>query len=306
MSELAFHELANIFPMMTGEVAIPLSIYIASAISGRDLADVFDRHNTHISTFWYLATPYSKYPDGLEAAFQEACRVTAWFIRRKIPCYCPIAETHALAHNSDLDPADHDIWLPFDLPKMEAAGGLIVCMLPTWENSFGIHYEYNVFTKARKPIWFLEWPEGVLRLTPQEVTMGKSKKKKPSRPFGSATVREFSTGATRDSGDGKFDYEGFLSPLVLECYARYMHRHRQQSDGQMRESDNWQKGIPQTAYIKSLFRHFVDLWLMHRGHACYDKRSGQPIILAEALCGVIFNAMGYLHELLKPEEATGE
>ena len=25
-------------------------------------------------TFWYLATPYSKYPHGIEEAFKEACR----------------------------------------------------------------------------------------------------------------------------------------------------------------------------------------------------------------------------------------
>jgi len=30
------------------------------------------------------------------------------------------------------------------------------------------------------------------------------------------TIRQFTTGATRDTSDGKLDYEGFISPLVLE------------------------------------------------------------------------------------------
>ena len=44
-------------------------------------------------------------------------------------------------------------------------------------------------------------------------------------------TRQFSTGATRDTDEGKYDYEGFFSPLVLERYGEYMNKHRQQSAG---------------------------------------------------------------------------
>jgi len=37
-------------------------------------------------------------------------------------------------------------------------------------------------------------------------------------------VRTFDTGATRDTEDGKLDYEGFLSGRVLKRYAEYMIR----------------------------------------------------------------------------------
>lgn len=110
-----------------------------------------------------------------------------------------------------------------------------------------------------------------------------------------ATKREgrtFVTGAYRDSDDDKYDYEGFLSPLVLEAYAAYMHKHRTQSDGQMRDSDNWQRGIPPEQYMKSAWRHFMDLWKEHRG---YPSRDG----LDEALGGLLFNVMGYWHEHLR-------
>lgn len=109
-------------------------------------------------------------------------------------------------------------------------------------------------------------------------------------------MREFETGATRDSDNGKLDYEGFFSPFVLERRAQYMHKHRYQSDGTLRDSDNWQKGMPTEEYMKSMFRHFMEAWTIHRTHVDdgYDKKA-----LQEALCAVMFNCEGYLHELLK-------
>jgi hypothetical protein len=109
-------------------------------------------------------------------------------------------------------------------------------------------------------------------------------------------IRQFSTGATRDTDDGKPDYDGFLSPLVIERYGQYMHQHRKQSDGQLRDSDNWQKGIPLAQYMKSMWRHFIDVWRCHRSYRLPASHEQE-----EALCALIFNASGYLHELLKPK-----
>ncbi len=114
---------------------------------------------------------------------------------------------------------------------------------------------------------------------------------------GATQIRQFETGATRDTDIGKLDYEGFLSPMVLQRYAQYLHKHRIQSDGQLRDSDNWQKGIPVTEYMKSKARHFMSTWLIHRGVKLYDK--GTLIDLEESLCAELFNTMGFLFELLK-------
>jgi hypothetical protein len=108
-------------------------------------------------------------------------------------------------------------------------------------------------------------------------------------------IRTFETGATRDTDLNKPDYEGFLSPIVIKRYGEYMNKHRKQSDGSFRDSDNWQKGIPKDEYMKSLFRHFMDLWSEHRE---FESRDG----VEEALCAIIFNSMGYLHETLKERE----
>jgi hypothetical protein len=104
-----------------------------------------------------------------------------------------------------------------------------------------------------------------------------------------AAPRVFETGANRDTDEGKLDFEGFLSPLVLERYAQYMHKNRKLKDGSLRDSDNWQKGIPIPVYMKSAWRHFFAVWKSYRiGN-----------ISSEDLCALMFNIMGMLHELLK-------
>lgn len=111
----------------------------------------------------------------------------------------------------------------------------------------------------------------------------------------SKKIRTFKTGATRDTNQNKPDYEGFLSPLVLKRYGEYMNKHRVQPDGNLRDSDNWQKGIPKEEYCKSALRHFMDWWMENRG---FESRDG----LEEALCALMFNTMGCLHETLKERE----
>lgn len=105
-------------------------------------------------------------------------------------------------------------------------------------------------------------------------------------------MRKFSSGATRNNDADELDYEGFFSPIVMKCFAEYMHENRVQTDGKIRDSDNWQKGISKNSYMKSEYRHTMDLWLEHRG---YKSREG----IIKALCGIMFNTQGYLFEILK-------
>ena len=107
--------------------------------------------------------------------------------------------------------------------------------------------------------------------------------------------RYFPSGAYRDVDESKLDYEGFLSPAVIKRYAEYMHENRKQSDGNLRAADNWQKGIPKDQYMKSMFRHFMDVWMMHR----QVGDDWEPGDLETALCALAFNVFGYLFEELE-------
>ena len=118
-------------------------------------------------------------------------------------------------------------------------------------------------------------------------------------PLGKKAVREFSTGATRNDDKEKLDYDGFLSPSALHEFALYMHSHRKQSDGNLRASDNWKKGISEEVYMKSLSRHYIDLWRLYKGEVVINPDNNLPSTKNELLCAILFNTQGLLHESLK-------
>ena len=108
--------------------------------------------------FWYVATNYSRHPDGLQSAFEAACRVTAELMRQGVPCMSPIAHSHPIATIGGIDPVDHELWVRNDAPLVHAACGCLVIMMPGWRDSRGVAHEIAEFTEAGKPILFLEWP----------------------------------------------------------------------------------------------------------------------------------------------------
>jgi hypothetical protein len=74
-----------------------------------------------------------------------------------------------------------------------------------------------------------------------------------------------------------------------------MNKHRKQADGQMRDWDNWKKGIPVDAYMDSLVRHVWDLWLLRTGYGFNEEGATEE----DLLCAIMFNSMGMLFEYVK-------
>jgi hypothetical protein len=107
-------------------------------------------------SYWYLGSPYSKYPSGLEAAFEAACRARGLLVLAGISCFSPIVHSHQVAKFCGIDPHAHDIWLPTERPMMKKAKGLIVLRLVCWETSYGLGIEIKAFRKARKPIVYMD------------------------------------------------------------------------------------------------------------------------------------------------------
>lgn len=106
----------------------------------------------------------------------------------------------------------------------------------------------------------------------------------------------FGTGATRSTSEGKVDYEGHINPEVLALFGEYMNAHRIQRDGQLRSSDNWQKGIPVYRYMKSLIRHTIELWRMWRGNPVWNVDSGRHFTFREVFGAIFFNISGLMFE----------
>jgi hypothetical protein len=104
-------------------------------------------------------------------------------------------------------------------------------------------------------------------------------------------VRTFATGATRDQDANKINFLGHLSSAVTRRFCEYMHKHRRQSNGEMRAADNWKKGMPMQSYVESMYRHFQEVMEAHQGIGTVD--------VEDALCALRFNVDGYLYEHLK-------
>lgn len=111
----------------------------------------------------------------------------------------------------------------------------------------------------------------------------------------SGQLRLFQSGATRDTARDKPEPWGFTSALAEKRFCAYMHEHRKQSDGELRDSDNWKKGIPLEAYKHSLSRHIQDLRLILEG---FPEQAVEADI-EEVLCAILFNTQGLLHETIK-------
>lgn len=104
----------------------------------------------------YLGSPYSKYPDGIEAAYRDVCRVAANLLRAGVTVYSPIAHTHGVATHGEIDPYDHKIWLPADQIMIDVSAALLIAKMDGWQESFGLKYEVEAFARQGKPIFLIE------------------------------------------------------------------------------------------------------------------------------------------------------
>ena len=106
-------------------------------------------------SFWYLASPYSKYHAGLQSAYDVALDATVLLTHAGHCVYSPIVHTHQIAGRGNFDPLDHELWLALDKPFVDAACGIIVLLAPGWNESKGVKWERERFQSAGKPEWYM-------------------------------------------------------------------------------------------------------------------------------------------------------
>lgn len=108
--------------------------------------------------YWYLASPYSKYPHGLEAAYRDACKAAGFLMTQGLNVFCPIAHSHPISEFGGCRHKDHEFWMRVDRPMVDHACGMIICEMPGWQESVGIGMEIDWMNAAGKPIFYLRWP----------------------------------------------------------------------------------------------------------------------------------------------------
>jgi len=106
--------------------------------------------------YWYCASPYTRYPHGISAAYRDAVMNTALLVKAGVSAFSPIVHSHILAVEGGLDALDGNMWLQMDEPIMEGAHGCIVLMLDGWDKSVGVMREIAYFASAKKPIIMME------------------------------------------------------------------------------------------------------------------------------------------------------
>lgn len=111
----------------------------------------------------YLATPYTLYKPGLEAAFREASRVAGQILLAGIDVFSPIAHAHAISAYSEIDPLAREFWLAHLERFMERCDVLIIAEMAGWKESEGMNREIAFFVRARKHIFQLDPSSMIMR-----------------------------------------------------------------------------------------------------------------------------------------------
>lgn len=109
-----------------------------------------------LGRLYYVASPYSKYPAGIEQAFRDISAIAARLLRFGYKVFSPIAHTHPIAIYGGIDPLNHDIWLPFDEAIIAKCDGIIVAMMQGWEESHGVNWEIERFKRDGKPVYYFD------------------------------------------------------------------------------------------------------------------------------------------------------
>lgn len=104
----------------------------------------------------YLASPYSKFPGGVDVAFELACQKAAEVMSMGHNVFCPIAHSHPIeVYGMDGEKGDHNFWLKQDFAVLDRCDELWVYMMPGWSESYGVTKEIERAKRLKLPIEYL-------------------------------------------------------------------------------------------------------------------------------------------------------
>lgn len=286
----------------------------------------------------YLAGPMRAYPEFNFPAFAAAAAyLRSWGHEVWSP------HEHDLANGFDptveLDETGSAPGFSFaeamrkDLQIITMSDGIV--LLPGWEKSTGARIERFVADTTNREVWLYHPDVGNVCEGHQDdpANLGELARTSPAPPWGlwladpvvttleeladanassAPAIRQFASGASRDADTEKLQFARFFDPLVVQRRAEYMHHHRHQADGSLREPDNWKlgqregTGIPIQAFMDGLARHEHDAWMIHEYGEVFRPETGESVDLEDALCAIMFNAEGWLRRLLLEKRALVE
>lgn len=105
--------------------------------------------------YWYLATPFTKFPGGKDAAMRATLEVLHRMTCHGIFVYSPIVHTYQMGIDYTM-PTDHVFWQTINENMIRAAHGVCVALLPTWEESAGVLHEMQYAMTLKRPLVYFQ------------------------------------------------------------------------------------------------------------------------------------------------------
>lgn len=102
----------------------------------------------------YLASPYTRYPDGPAAATEKIEIVTAKLLNLGIHSYSPIVFGHPLVRHG-VDPDNVDLWNGFNDAMLEVCDCILVARMIGWQSSVGVQREIDFAKNHNVPLIFI-------------------------------------------------------------------------------------------------------------------------------------------------------
>lgn len=107
----------------------------------------------------YLASPYSKYPKGREAAYREVCKKAAALMETGVDVFCPIAHSHSIEQEGMTEIHSGDFWLKQDFAILDKCDAVYVYMMDSWQDSYGVTKEIERAHRLSIPVIYLPFIE---------------------------------------------------------------------------------------------------------------------------------------------------
>ena len=104
----------------------------------------------------YLASPYSKYPYGRNAATEAVTKKAAKLMLEGHCIFAPIPHSHAIEQYMD-EVKDGDFWLKQDFAVLAGCKELWVYKMPGWDESYGVAKEIEFAEKNKIKVKYLEY-----------------------------------------------------------------------------------------------------------------------------------------------------
>jgi hypothetical protein len=113
------------------------------------------RRNGWLDGIHYLASPYTNYAKGYDAAAQDVAKVAAALMHDGLIVYAPIAHGRAIDRAGTL-PSTHEFWMRQCKAPFLACTTLIVAKLSGWRDSRGVSMEIGWSADLDMPAFYLD------------------------------------------------------------------------------------------------------------------------------------------------------